>query len=66
MTEEIRPAHPIGKTQWSKWGPEARDAYNHCIRLGFEFATAVEEGNAVQAKVRAKALQELADLGQEL
>lgn len=65
MTEEVKAEFPIGKTQWAKWGSEARKAYNHCIRVGYEFATAVAEGNAVQAKVRAGALQELADLGQE-
>lgn len=48
---DIRPEHPIGKTQWAKWGDKARLAYNHCIRLGFTFETAVAEGTAVQAKL---------------
>lgn len=63
---EIKPAHPIGKTQWSKWGDKARKVYNHCISVGFTFQTAVEEANAVQAKVRSAALDELAQLGQEM
>jgi hypothetical protein len=52
--EEVKAEFPIGKTQWRQWGPEARTAFNKSMRLGFEFATAVAEGNAVQAKVRAK------------
>jgi hypothetical protein len=65
MTQEVKAEFPIGKTQWAKWGPEAREAFNKCGRLGFKLATAVEEANAVQAKVRSKALAELALLGQE-
>jgi len=63
---DIKPAHPIGKTQWAKWGPKAREAFNHCVRVGYTFETAVAEGNAVQAKVRSDALDELARLGQEM
>jgi hypothetical protein len=63
--EQVKAEFPIGKTQWAKWGPEAREAFNECGRLGYKLADAVEEGNAVQAKVRAAALTELAQLGQE-
>ena len=62
---DIRPAHPIGKTQWAKWGDEAREAFNHCIRVGYTFDTAVAEGTAKQKKVQAEALAELVRLGQE-
>jgi hypothetical protein len=65
MIEEVSAEFPIGKTQWAKWGSEARKTFNKCGRLGFRLTTAIEEANAVQAKVRAEALQELADLGQE-
>ena len=65
MTEQVKAEFPIGKTQWAKWGPKARHAFNHCMRLGFAFETAVAEGNAVQAKVRDEALTELVPLGQE-
>ena len=51
---DIKPAFPIGKTQWSKWGDEAREAYNIIIAKGFGFATAVEEANAVQASLKEK------------
>jgi hypothetical protein len=61
----VKALFPIGKTQWAKWGPEAREAFNKCGRQGFKLATAVEEANAVQAKVRSAALDELAQLGQE-
>jgi hypothetical protein len=61
----VKAEFPIGKTQWRKWGDEAREAYNRMRRLGSTHETAVAEGNAVQAKVRSAALQELADLGQE-
>ena len=62
---EVKAQFPIGKTQWIKWGPEAREAFNKCGRQGFKLATAVEEANAVQAKVRSAALDKLAQLGQE-
>jgi hypothetical protein len=65
MIEEVSAEFPIGKTQWAKWGSEARKAFNKCGRLGFRLTTAIEEANAVQAKVRAEALDELALLGQE-
>lgn len=65
MTEEVKAEFPIGKTQWSKWGSKAREAFNKCMRLGFKFDVAVGEANAVQAKVRSAALDELAQLGQE-
>lgn len=65
MTYEVKAEFPIGKTQWAKWGLKAREAFNRSMRLGFTFETAVAEGNAVQAKVRSDALDELALLGQE-
>jgi hypothetical protein len=48
---EVKAEFPIGKTQWAKWGPEAREAFNKSGRLGFKLATAVAEANAVQAKM---------------
>jgi hypothetical protein len=62
---EVKALHPIGKTQWAKWGDEAREAYNHMRNLGFTHETGVAEADAVQAKVRRAALAELALLGQE-
>lgn len=57
----VKAEFPIGKTQWAKWGDEAREAYNRMRRQGFTHEVGVDEGNAVQAKVRAAALQELAE-----
>ena len=65
MTKEVKALHPIGKTQWAKWGDEAREAYNHMRNLGFTHETGVAEADAVQANVRRAALAELALLGQE-
>lgn len=48
--EEVKAEFPIGKTQWAKWGPEARMAYNKMRRLGFAHETGVAEADAVQAK----------------
>ena len=42
---------PIGKTQWAKWGDEAREAYNKVRRLGSTHETGVAEADAVEAKV---------------
>lgn len=61
----VKAEFPIGKTQWAKWGDEAREAYNHMRRLGFTHETGMAEADAVQTKARKAALQELADLGQE-
>lgn len=55
---EVKAEFPIGKTQWAKWGPEAREAFNKSGRLGFKLVTAVAEANAVQAKVRMQAPEE--------
>lgn len=46
----VKALFPIGKTQWAKWGDDAREAYNKMRRLGFTHETAVAEANAVQAK----------------
>ena len=51
---EVKAEFPIGKTQWRKWGSEARTAYNTSRRLGFTHATGVAEANAVQAKAAQK------------
>lgn len=51
---EVKALHPIGKTQWAKWGDEARQAYNRVRNLGFTHETGVAEANAVQEKVKAK------------
>ena len=51
---EVKALYPIGKTQWAKWGDEAREAYNRMRNLGFTHETGVAEANAVQAKVKAK------------
>lgn len=58
MTDDIRPAMRIGRTQWAKWGPEARAAFNRVALLGFTLETAIAEGNAVQARVRKERLRE--------
>jgi hypothetical protein len=50
----VKALYPIGKTQWSKWGDEAREAYNHMRNLGFTHETGVAEANAVQAKHKKK------------
>jgi len=62
---EIKAEFPIGKTQWAKWGPEARETFNKCCQLGYNLTTAANKANGVQAKVRSAALEELAQLGQE-
>lgn len=51
---EVKALYPIGKTQWAKWGNEAREAYNRMRNLGFTHETGVAEANAVQEKVKAK------------
>jgi hypothetical protein len=52
---EVKAEFRIGKTQWAKWGPEARMAYNRVRGLGFTHETGVAEANAVQAKGPTKA-----------
>jgi hypothetical protein len=55
FTQMVMAEFPVGKTQWAKWGSEAREAFNKSMRLGFRYETALEEANAVEAKMRAKA-----------
>lgn len=52
----VKALFPIGKTQWSKWGDEAREAYNHMRNLGYTHETGVAEANAVQAKRKKKSI----------
>lgn len=50
----VRPVAPIGRTQWAKWGPQAREAYNDMRKLGFTHETGVAEANAKQLRVNAE------------
>jgi hypothetical protein len=52
----VKALYPIGKTQWAKWGDEAREAYNHMRNLGYTHETGVAEANAVQAKPKKKGI----------
>ena len=52
----VKALYPIGKTQWAKWGDEAREAYNHTRNLGYTHETGVAEANAVQAKPKKKSI----------
>jgi hypothetical protein len=54
----VKAEFPIGKTQWAKWGDEAREAYNRVRRQGFTHETGVAEANAVQAKASVAAPEE--------
>lgn len=51
MTDVVKAEFRIGKTQWAKWGNEAREAYNKVRRQGATHEIGVEEGNAVQRKI---------------
>lgn len=51
----VRALFPIGKTQWAKWGDDAREAYNAARALGSSHEAGVAEANAVQAKQIEKA-----------
>lgn len=51
---EVKALFPIGKTQWRKWGDEARTAYNNMRSKGYSHETGLAEANAVQARVRDK------------
>lgn len=48
----VKALFPIGKTQWAKWGDDAREAYNKMRAQGFTHETGVAEANAVQEKAR--------------
>jgi len=50
----VKALFPIGKTQWAKWGDEARTAYNKMRSLGYSHETGVAEANAVEEKHRTK------------
>lgn len=58
----VKAQFPIGKTQWAKWGDEAREAYNKVRRLGFTHETGVAEANAVEAKARSKPKKNIFDI----
>jgi hypothetical protein len=40
----------VGKTQWSKWNDEGREAYNKMRRLDFTHPTGIAEADAVTLK----------------
>lgn len=67
---DVKAEFPIGKTQWSKWGSDARNAFNDMRRKGFEFNVAVGEANAVQEKHKSGGLlgvlKDVADVATEV
>lgn len=62
MGKEVKAEFPIGKSQWRKWGNEAREAYNKMRRQGFSHETGVAEANAVEAKMRSKPKKDIFDI----
>lgn len=44
----VKALYPIGKTQWSKWRNEQRDAFNEVRGAGVPFADAVKYVNELE------------------
>ena len=44
----VKPAFPIGKTQWAKWLPEQQIAFNETRAAGVPFADAVKYVNELE------------------
>lgn len=65
----VKALFPIGKTQWAKWRPEQRIAFNEACAEGMSLAAAVEHVNGlelVEANARFGTVEELmADLNDE-
>ena len=47
---EIKALFPIGKTQWRKWVPEQKIAFNEARASGVPFADAVDYVNRLEPK----------------
>ena len=45
---DVKALFPIGKTQWSKWRPEQRIAFNETCAAGVPFSEAVKYVNGLQ------------------
>lgn len=45
---EVKALFPIGKTQWSKWVPEQKIAFNEARASGVPFADAVKYVNELE------------------
>ena len=45
---DVKALFPIGKTQWSKWVPEQRIAFNETRAAGVPFADAVKYVNELE------------------
>lgn len=45
---EVKAVFPIGKTQWRKWRPEQRIAFNEARESGVPFADAVDYVNRLE------------------
>lgn len=45
---EVKALFPIGKTQWSKWRPEQKIAFNEARAAGVPFADAVKYVNELE------------------
>ena len=45
---EVKALYPIGKTQWSKWRPEQKIAFNETRAAGVPFADAVKYVNELE------------------
>ena len=45
---DVKALFPIGKTQWAKWRPEQRIAFNETCAAGVPFSEAVKYVNGLQ------------------
>ena len=45
---DVKALFPIGKTQWAKWRPEQRIAFNETCASGVPFSEAVKYVNGLQ------------------
>jgi hypothetical protein len=46
----VKALFPIGKTQWSKWNDEQREAFNEARAAGVPYMDAITSTNALKKK----------------
>jgi hypothetical protein len=46
----VKALFPIGKTQWSKWNDEQREAFNEARAAGVPYMDAIASTNALKKK----------------
>jgi hypothetical protein len=61
---DVKALFPIGKTQWAKWRPEQRTAFNEARAAGVPYGDAILGANQTQTKKKKNVFDIIEDVAE--